>query len=381
MRVCKSKLQPWIRPIPREASRRALILLPHDLPGGAERVTMTVAEAALKSERFSEVVIFVLSRGNSGTLSKIASNPKARVIFTNSKRQLGGLMALVRTCKQGQYDFVFSSFLDLNALASKLRKWGILKTNWLVSRESTMFFERDFGWKNSLIRLLYRSYGSQDLVVCQTDRMRKSLSKNTKERFSHLIKTLPNPIPFDVADEIVESTNEPLLDRKGRIAWCGRMSAVKSPLRAVESIAFLHRKGFTGSRLIMIGDGPMRPEVEELARALNLEDHIEFKGFVEKPIEVMRTCQVGLVTSDVEGFPNVVLEMLSAGIRGIVSTDCAGDLIDVPGVTLSREKTPESLAETLSTVLQRETAPSGVVEYLSSRRPNVFLSDILPPCE
>ncbi len=360
------------------SAARALILLPHDLPGGAERITMTVAEAALKSGRFAKVVIFVMSRGDHGGLAHLAVYPQARLIFAKTQRQRGGFLDLLRVLREGPYDFVFSSFLDINALVNLARQMGILKTRWLVTRESTMFFERDFGWKTRFVRALYRTYGAQNMIVCQTECMAHSLNQNTRRRFAHLVRTLPNPLPFSIADrKIALRPARPVVQEEDRIAWCGRITAVKSPLRAVETLACLHRMGRNTAKLVMIGDGQMKAETESFAQKLGLGTYVEFVGLVASPVDVMQTCRAGLMTSDVEGFPNVILEMLSSGIAGVASTNCAGGLDKIPGVLIASENTPQALAEALNQVLQREAPPQGVVEFLNGRHPCSFLEKLL----
>jgi glycosyltransferase involved in cell wall biosynthesis len=356
---------------------KALILLPHDSPGGAERITMIVAEAALKSDRFSEVVIFVLSRGDTGTLAHLAAYPRARLIFSQSKYMRGALFDLLRLCRQSRYDFVFSSFADLNALVSCLRRFRLLRARRLVTRESTMIFERDLGWKTPLIRGLYRLYGQQDLIVCQTERMAQSLNSHTASRFAPLLRTIPNPVSYAIAGQFNAPQSIELSDRENRIVWCGRISAVKSPLRAIETLACLHRMGWTTARLVMIGDGPMRAETEALAHQLGLGAHVEFTGFVSQPVDIMRTSRVGLMTSDVEGFPNVILEMLSTGMAGVASTDCAGGLDEIPGVVVARDKTPQALAEALLLARSQSEQSAEVREFLDARHPGVFFEQLL----
>jgi glycosyltransferase involved in cell wall biosynthesis len=357
--------------------KRALILLPNDLPGGAERVTMTVAEAALKSGYFKEVVVFVMSRGDNGRLAPLACYSTAKLVFAKTQRQRGGLLDLLRIFREGPYDFVFSSFLDINALANIALRLGVLKARRLVTRESTMFFDRDFGLKTVVVRALYRFYGSQHLIVCQTERMAQSLNKNTLRKFAHLIRTIPNPLPFSIADRISSPAFTRSFVQEDRIAWCGRIAGIKSPQRAIETLAFLHELGRTNATLVMIGDGPLRAEVESLSRQLGLGRHVDFTGFVDHPYNVMRTCRAGLITSDLEGFPNVILEMLSSGIIGVASTDCAGELDRMPGLVVAREKTPQCLALALDKILRGNAAPPEILDFLLDRLPHKFLVSIM----
>lgn len=353
--------------------RRALIAFPHDKIGGAEGITRTVAEAALRSGRFDEVTLFVMSRGDTGPLRDLARFPAAKFVFSKAKRQRSGLIDLARICRKGPYDLAFSSFSDLNAALSLLRRIGWLRVRQLVSRESTMVFERDFGWKTPLARGLYKFYGRQDLIICQTKRMADLLTLHTGGRFEAITDVIPNPVSFAAAEAMKLEPDDNGLPPGRRMIWCGRFHPIKAPVRAIEMLSLLHKAGHDDLSLVMVGEGQLRGETEAKVRELGLEAHVKMTGFIPQPFAIMRACDVGLISSDVEGFPNVALEMLCAGVRGIACTDCAGGLDQIPGLKLSREKTAESLAETMISLLESPPDISAKQAYLDVRHPAGFL--------
>ena len=348
--------------------------------GGAERVTRSVAYSALASGRFDEVICFVLSRTRSGTLDDLERLPGARVIYTGAPKVRTGLGDLYRVCREGPFAFTFSSFIDINAVLCLFRRLYILRTERLVTRESTMFFERDFGWKTSLVRYLFKLYGAQDIVVCQTERMAASLSKNTGGRFHSKTVVLQNPLDFEFKSNLAKPDDEALIGvppGRFKIVWCGRLAPVKSPFRAVETLRVLHDRGMRSAYLVIIGDGPQRGEVMSLVERLGLAEHVTLVGYYQYPARLMRQCQAGLVTSDVEGFPNVVLEMLAAGVTGVASTNCAGGLFDIPGLFVSQENTPAALADAVKQLRSFPVAPEDIASHLQNHSPEYFLSKLI----
>jgi glycosyltransferase involved in cell wall biosynthesis len=361
-------------------TKRALFLFPTDKMGGAERVTLAVADACLSSGDFNEITCFVLTSPRSRTLNAIATDPRVRLIYTGARSEKGGLMQLLRVLAKTDYQLVFSSHTHLNAAASLMRGLGVLRTERLVTRESTMIFERELGWRTQLIRRLYLLYGKQDLIVCQTERMAASLTLHTGGRFAARTITIPNPIDLHgvaAARSVLSNELAAIPATARKIVWCGRLSPVKSPLRAVDALAALHRLGYVDSHLVMIGDGPMRAEILTHANSLGLADHITLTGHHLAPAALMQHCQAGLMTSDIEGFPNVILEMLAAGLPAVVSTDCAGGLTEIPGVHVTQTGTPETLAATLAAVLSQHESNHQLVEFFAQRSPATFYKKLM----
>ncbi len=348
--------------------------------GGAENVTRLAANAALESGAFDEVICFILCKEPSGSLDALAANSRTRLIYSGAKSEKGGLFSLAKVFLKSRYDLVFSSHTHMNAAASLFRKLGLLKTRRLVARESTMIFERDMGWRGLLARKLYSFYGAQDLIICQTARMADSLNFHTKGRLSDLTAHIPNPIDFlaisNAADTATKSLSH-LSNDADLIAWCGRLAPVKSPLRAVDTLEQLVRSDNGSVHLVMMGEGPMREEITSYAETKGLKSHITLTGRICEPASVMRRCRVGLMTSDIEGFPNVILEMLAAGVSHVVTTDCAGGLDRIPGVIVATEKTADNLAAGLSEALQQPERDELTDTFLRERSPGAFFQKVL----
>lgn len=294
--------------------------------GGAERILRLLAVQAAKSGRFAQVDLCILCWARTGTLDGLETEANLKLHYIHANSLISALPSLIGVLGRHRYKLVLSSNTYVNAVCSFLRKIGILKADILVGRESTVIFDRDFGWKGRAIRALYRLYGGQDLIVCQTERMRKSVDDNTGGRLSGKLKVIFNPV--DVAT-IRELAQAPLpegmahrLKARPHIVWCGRMIEIKNPILAIDTLARL--RGRFG--LVMIGDGPLLSAVKAHAASLSLGEDVIFTGALVNPYPCMAAADLGLLTSHKEGFPNVVNEMLACGVKRVVVTDCAGDL-------------------------------------------------------
>lgn len=355
----------------RVSQNRAAFLLPTDRMGGAERIVKTLAAEAAKSGRYERVDVFVLCWSRTGTLESLRELGNVELHYTNAKSELGGVWPLIRFLVGNRFSLVFSSSTHLNALVSLLRGLCLLRSDRVVARESTVIFDRSFGMGGVLFRGLYRLYGWQDLIVCQTDRMRHSVDKNTKGRLSKLLVTLPNPI--DLGRTI--GCRRGYAGDELSLVWCGRLSPVKSADIAIRAVAELRDVFGVQARLTLIGDGPDRQSLEALVGQLELGHQVAFTGRLENPCPAMADHRIGLVTSKIEGFPNVVLEMLASGVARVVTTDCAGGLREIPGVVVLGTNAPRAFA---AAVMQQRGAerPANIEAFLESRSPASFFSKI-----
>lgn len=99
------------------------------------------------------------------------------------------------------------------------------------------------------------------------------------------------------------------LDEQKGIAWL---------LESLRDVLRLH----PNCELLLVGDGPDRRELEELAKKLALPK-IHFPGYRSDIPQILAACDLLVLPSRWEGMPNVVLEAMASG-RAVVATDVEG---------------------------------------------------------
>jgi glycosyltransferase involved in cell wall biosynthesis len=126
----------------------------------------------------------------------------------------------------------------------------------------------------------------------------------------------------------------------GRYLLCIAASNYKKALdvllRAFARISETHRL----LRLVVVGDGPLRQEHEELARSLSLHDRVQFLGWCGRAevARLLRDCEIFVLPSRSEPFGIVVAEALACrkvvvasavgGIREIIENGRSGVLVE-----------------------------------------------------
>lgn len=98
---------------------------------------------------------------------------------------------------------------------------------------------------------------------------------------------------------------------------------VKRAQDFIKAAARLH-KFFPKVRFLIVGDGPLRVEMEALAKSFGLEKNLDFIGSVNEPLKIVRDFDVGVITSESEGFCNAILEYMASGVP-VVVTDAGGN--------------------------------------------------------
>ncbi|NOJ20484.1 glycosyltransferase [Vibrio jasicida] len=73
--------------------------------------------------------------------------------------------------------------------------------------------------------------------------------------------------------------------------------------------------------LVLVGTGPKKLELTELAESLGLSHRVHFLGFQQNPYPFIKNAEMLILSSDSEGLPTVVIESLICGTP-VISTDC-----------------------------------------------------------
>jgi L-malate glycosyltransferase len=112
-----------------------------------------------------------------------------------------------------------------------------------------------------------------------------------------------------------------------------RLHPIKGHELVFESIKLLKDEGITDIKLLLVGDGPMKAELNEKVEKLALSPHVSFLGFQKDVHSYLALSDVKLLASYSESFPLVILESARAETP-VISTDVGGvkDLINDPSL-------------------------------------------------
>ncbi len=166
-------------------------------------------------------------------------------------------------------------------------------------------------------------------------------------------------VPFDI-DAIAQAAQLPISDAHSHIfsrptiVSAGRLSSQKRFDIAIQSFLRLRQHYKIDAHLLILGDGELRPQLEQQVQALGLKEQVFLPGFVENPHAYIKRSQVFLLSSEYEGLPRVLIEALAVGCP-TVATDCPSGPYEIleggKWGLLTPMADPEAMAHALAQVL------------------------------
>ena len=282
--------------------------------GGTERV---IARYANHLARRFDVSIVTLAFGpvfydlDSNIQIIMPANPRVR--SDRFSKRLGSIRHLISVLRARKPDIALVFGEDIGGVTCLACAAFKVKRILVFNRGTP---SRSLRGLPGLINPIVYRY-AQHMVV-QTARARDAL----KDRYRGCnLFVLPNPV------EPCESV--PLLaDRPKVIINVGSIGRKKNQAALLR--AFAGAEGREQWRLVFVGDGPERLDLEREAHRLGLSGSVDFLGVRDDVSGLLNSAQIFAFTSLAEGFPNALAEALAAGCACISYNCPAGpsDLIE-----------------------------------------------------
>jgi glycosyltransferase involved in cell wall biosynthesis len=350
--------------------RRVLFLIPSLAGGGAERVIVTLLRH-LDRSRF-QLALAVVDMRRAVFRDEVPAD--VEFIDLQSSRVRYALPKIIQLIWEQRPDVVFSTLGHLNLALAVLRPL-LPKNIRYLARETTVVSEglKSYAHPAGWAWAYRRFYGRFDRVICQSKHMRNDLVAHFAFPADKAV-VINNPVDVDrirrLAAELVvtgfvgEGPNQ-ADTRVVNLVSAGRLSPEKGFDLLIEALALC---GNPSLRLTLLGEGPMREELEILAQSKGVRGQVRFAGFQKNPYPFFAQADAFVLSSRFEGFPNVVLEALACGTL-VIATPAPGGtkeiLQGVPSCLIAGSLTAKSLAEALGSFTPGDRLPEAVVEPYS----------------
>lgn len=294
--------------------KKLAFLLPDMTGGGAERVALRLIEDFHgKGHPIDLVLAFAI-----GELLPLLP-PGVRVIDLGAKRLRDVLRPLIRYLRTEKPHAVQISMWPLTVLGLVARRLARSRARIVVSDHSILSKHvppsAHFALKHS-VRLVYPWADARVMVARQAADDLASLSGLDRASIEVIYNPVGTPPPETGPNAEIEALWGAA---EGRVLTVGKLKEEKNHPLLVRS--FARAFGGTKKRLMIVGEGPFRPELEAVIAAEGVSDQVLLPGFTTNTWPYYASADLFALSSNYEGYPLVLIEAMRSGLS-IVSTNC-----------------------------------------------------------
>jgi glycosyltransferase involved in cell wall biosynthesis len=299
--------------------RKISIILPNLNVGGAERLAVNLANDWINRGFNIEFVLM----NDEGQLLKLL-NPKISIVTFKVKKIRSLIFPLIGYMRKNNSDVIWVNMWPITTVAVlawilSFRNGKLFITDHNQLSQSCV---REMGVSRYLLGLLIRfSYPFATAATAVSNGVAADLSKLSKLKIG-TFKVIYNPAAIGASSERLSEKQSEILwgkDFDFHILAVGSLKAQKNQELLIR--AFSKLRVTYNAKLIILGEGELRGELERLIKVLKLESRVSLPGFRENPYPFFQSADMFVMSSNWEGFGNVIVEALECGIP-VVSTDC-----------------------------------------------------------
>ena len=300
-------------------NNKITLFIPSLHGGGAEKVFVNLANGFIKKNK---KVDLILAKQEGPYLKDLSE--KVNIINLNKKRVLFTLLPLIQYLNREKPDILISALSHANIITLIANYFINNKIKVIVTEHNPISIKNNqlFFLKKLLTKFFIKKlYKKSNKVVAVSRGVANDLVKTLKISENNL-HVIYNPIYTSglVKKPSSEFFHKWLDNKKDIIIIAiGRLTKQKNFLLLIKSFEIIVKK--INVKLIILGEGEERQNLEKSIQNLNLQNSIDLPGFVDNPYSFLNKSNIFVLSSDFEGFGNVLVEAMACGTP-VVSTNC-----------------------------------------------------------
>lgn len=297
----------------KELKQNISILIYSLASGGAERVVSILLEELGITYDVTLVIM------NPTIHYDLPKNQKV-IYLESSSPQENGFIKLIklpflglkyrRLCKKHRID-VSLSFLNRPNYIAIFSKLFANRSKIIINERSMPSLQHKYGLQGWINRHLIKTlYPKADVIL--TNSLGNALDLQKYFKLSD-VSTFHNPFDFSILQKYssLPVKNNDLFT----FISVGRLDHGKNHKLIIDAIHSMD------ARLLILGDGILRSNLEQYIRQSNLSEKVFLIGLQQNPFEYLQQADCFVFSSNHEGFPNVLVEALACNLP-VISTDC-----------------------------------------------------------
>lgn len=286
---------------------------------GVARIRLNLAEGLLARGYDVDLVVANAKGEMRGSVPN-----GARVVDLEAPRLLAALPGFYRYIRSEQPNAIISAEDHVNSVALLARK--LARSDVPISVSSHVLHSHTASkprtsldhWLRYAVRWTYPWATS---VIAVSDGLGDDMAATTGLP-RDMIRTVYNPVVSPSMLALAEADcPHPWLETPdiSVVLAVGRLTVLKNFDKLIRAIAAIRE--IRPIRLLILGDGHMKDDLQSLIDMLELRDTVELCGYVENPFAYMRRASLLALCSEREGLPGVLIQAMGCGCP-VVSTDC-----------------------------------------------------------
>ncbi|MGQ4659017.1 glycosyltransferase [Lysobacter sp. F6437] len=362
------------------SSQRIAVLLPDLRPGGAERLHVNLAA---EWERRGIRTDFILLRARGELLDVLPQGTDVVELGVDHFRSVP--IPLARYLRKSRPDALLAAMWPLTVFAPIAARLARFPKRIVVSEHSPL--TRAYANRGRLHGALLRcsqgiGYPLADARVGVSSGVADDLA-NSSGLPRHQFAVIHNPAAREKADQAGPTPTALMHISRPLILTVGTLKKVKRHDLLINAFARLPAQ--LGATLCILGEGPERLALESQINAFGLSERVLLPGFAIDTAAWYASADLFVLSSDYEGFGNVLVEAMEHGLP-IVSTDCPSGpreiLDDNRYGTLVPVGDPGALAQAMQDALSREHDGAALkvraAHFSVSKAADAYLNLLLP---
>lgn len=286
--------------------------------GGAERNVARVLNGIVARDIPTDLVVI---RRTGAFFAEL--DPRVNIVQLPQARTTTSILGLKNYLETRRPLALVSSLTHTNVAAIVANMLARHRTRLIVVERNQFSTNREL--KKGLVRMAYGLvpwiYRKADRIGAVSMGVRDDLAATTGLPADE-VEVLYNPV---VSEALFRRADEPvthpwLVDQKAPvIVGVGRFSTQKNFPLLIRAVAEVRKT--RPVRLIILGEGSLRRDLEQLVRDLGIENDVDLPGFDANPFRFLKHASLYVLSSDWEGLPTALIEAMACGTP-VVATDC-----------------------------------------------------------
>jgi glycosyltransferase involved in cell wall biosynthesis len=299
------------------SERRIAFFLPTLAGGGAERVALNLLKGMVERDVLLDLV---LADAEGPYLAQVPTG--VRLINLGTGRVTKAIPALAKYLKETKPVGLLSHMNHANVAAIVAKGLARSQTKLVTVEHETLSASKSQLRRSKLLRPMMKFlYPHADIIVGVSQGVSEDLDRQLGLK-PGTAKTVYNPvIDRDTLSQAKMPLDHPWFEAGSPPVFLavGRLSPQKDFSNLIRAFAQLRQQ--KNARLMILGEGELRGELEAEIASLGIGDDVAMPGFVSNPYAYMYNSAAFVLSSRWEGLPTVLIEAMACGCA-VVATDC-----------------------------------------------------------